>query len=145
MTRLNKFLALAPGDKRLLVAAALALAGAAVAVKVVPLHRLARQPPATTLPNGNDSANGETSRQADRIAWAVQTAARQVPWPANCLVQALAATRMLRRRGIPSTLYFGVDRGPGQTLEAHAWVVAGDAEDGGDNAWERFKVIASFT
>lgn len=37
--------------------------------------------------------------------------ARRLPWDCACLVRALAARRVLGRRGVPSTLYLGVARG----------------------------------
>jgi hypothetical protein len=62
-----------------------------------------------------------------RVAWAVTTAADQFPRIPTCLVKALAADTMLRRRRFPSMIRFGV-REPdvSQTpLEAHAWVECG--------------------
>jgi hypothetical protein len=57
------------------------------------------------------------------VGWAVQCAARRVPFEAACLPQALAAKRMLARRSIPAVLHFGVRRGDDRrALEAHAWV-----------------------
>jgi hypothetical protein len=60
----------------------------------------------------------------------------------TCLVQALAADGMLRRRGFASTLHIGVRlHRPGSTpLQAHAWVkcegqiVVGALDDLGEYA-----------
>ena len=49
-------------------------------------------------------------------------------WKNRCLVQSLAARRMLSRRGIPSTLHFGMTQGPRQNPTAHAWLTVGDFE-----------------
>ena len=55
---------------------------------------------------------------------------------ASCLVQALAADLMLRRRRLPCTMRFGVrlTGTTGEPLEGHAWVECGgstiDAMDG---------------
>jgi len=59
-----------------------------------------------------------------RVAWAVTAAARQLPASMNCLVKAVAADAMLRRRGFASELHFGVrESGHGvKRLDAHAWV-----------------------
>lgn len=51
---------------------------------------------------------------------------RPVSW-AVCLPQALAAHWMLRRRGIPSVIRFGVQRQSEGNLAAHAWLYAGGA------------------
>lgn len=53
---------------------------------------------------------------------AVRAAARAVPF-SHCLVEALAAEAMLRRRGATSCLHLGVRR-EGERLGAHAWVEA---------------------
>jgi Transglutaminase-like superfamily len=59
------------------------------------------------------------------IASAVRRAARCLPGT-TCLVEAVAAEAMLRRRGYPATLKFGV-RPPvaGARLDAHAWTECG--------------------
>jgi hypothetical protein len=58
------------------------------------------------------------------VNWAVTAVANRFP-PATCLVQALAAAALLRRRGLACQLRLGV-RGraatDGAALEAHAWL-----------------------
>lgn len=51
----------------------------------------------------------------------ITSAARNVPWRALCLEQALAGRMMLGRRGIASTLHLGVVNEAGR-MEAHAWL-----------------------
>ena len=48
---------------------------------------------------------------------------------------------MLRRRGIPSTLYLGMTRDP---VAAHAWLRVGDTNVTGGRDVERYAVVASF-
>jgi hypothetical protein len=62
---------------------------------------------------------------AERVAFAIPRVASRVPWRANCLVQALAARRWLRRAGIASQIHLGV-RKPTDDLDAHAWLTCGD-------------------
>ena len=70
-----------------------------------------------------------------RVRRAVNAVAARCP-PATCLVQALAADVMLRRRQVPCTLQFGVrfSEGAGDPLEGHAWAESDgstiDASDG---------------
>jgi len=59
-----------------------------------------------------------------------------------CFPQALAATLMLRRRGIRSTLYLGVD--PHRDLDAHAWVRVGGLIVTGGPDEARFVVVSTF-
>jgi hypothetical protein len=56
---------------------------------------------------------------------AVTTAARNVPWNAVCLPQAMAAKAMLARRGCGSSFHLGADFNSEGKLIAHAWLVAG--------------------
>ena len=62
-------------------------------------------------------------------AWAVATAACHLPWRSSCLVQALAAQRMLMHQGIPGMLYLGAaidaGKGDGKAIDAHAWLKCG--------------------
>jgi hypothetical protein len=51
----------------------------------------------------------------------VAAAARFVP-RSTCLIQAVAAHRLLRRGGSPAVLCLGVLRDPGAGFHAHAWV-----------------------
>jgi hypothetical protein len=56
---------------------------------------------------------------------AVTMAARNVPWNAVCLPQALTAKAMLARRGCGSSFYLGANFDAQGKLIAHAWLMAG--------------------
>jgi len=62
-----------------------------------------------------------------RVRRAVTTAARNVPWNAVCLPQAMAAKAMLARRGCGSAFHLGANFNAQGRLIAHAWLVAGGA------------------
>ena len=72
------------------------------------------------------------------IGWAVQAMGRRLSSRPSCLLQALVADLMLRRRGYKSTVHFGVRKVPPQNLDGHAWVecegtlVIGGLEELGD-------------
>jgi hypothetical protein len=55
------------------------------------------------------------------MSWAIRAVAARVPWRSDCLVQAIAAHRWLRRAGYPTEFFLGVanDNGP---FGAHAWL-----------------------
>jgi len=57
-----------------------------------------------------------------RIGVSVERMARFTWWRSMCLEKALAGRWMLRRRGIPSTMYVGMAR-QGEQFVAHAWLV----------------------
>lgn len=62
-----------------------------------------------------------------RVRKAVTIAARNVPWNAVCLPQAMAAKAMLARRGCGSAFHLGANFDSQGKLVAHAWLVAGGA------------------
>jgi hypothetical protein len=60
-----------------------------------------------------------------RVRWAVLRVSRKSPVLLPCFPQSLAAHIMLKRRRVPTTLYYGVGRF-GSQLEAHTWLKAGE-------------------
>jgi len=78
------------------------------------------------------------------IGWAVRGLGRRLPWMSQCLVQAVAATWMLQRRRIPSTLYFGLAKDPDAHLKAHAWVRCGTGVLTGNEGRDGYTVVATF-
>ena len=65
-------------------------------------------------------------RLIERVAFAIPRVAAHLPWRADCLVQALAAERWLRREGIASCLHLGVPKVKADALQAHAWLTVGE-------------------
>lgn len=59
------------------------------------------------------------------VQWAINTASRFTPWNSNCLAKAITAQKMLKKRKISSTMYFGVAKEKNE-LTAHAWLRAGN-------------------
>jgi hypothetical protein len=69
------------------------------------------------------------------IKVAIRRANKLAFWKNVCLVQSFAASWMLQRRGIKSTLMIGVNHDPRKALVAHAWLMVHDFEivpQGGD-------------
>jgi hypothetical protein len=90
-----------------------------------------------------------TLAAARQIGWAVETAARYTPWESSCLVQVLAAQRLLARNRISGTFYLGAllkeaDQS-NRTIDAHAWLQCGDEFITGEAGHERFTVMTSFS
>ena len=63
---------------------------------------------------------------ARHVRWAVEAATRNSPVSFVCFPQTLAAYVMLRRRGVPSTMVYGIARSADGELLAHTWLLAGD-------------------
>jgi transglutaminase superfamily protein len=80
--------------------------------------------------------------EAERVGRAVARAATLLPWHPTCLRQALAVRRMLRRRGIASSLHLGVKNGA--EWAAHAWVTVEGEPVAGRPGHERFVPLAAF-
>jgi len=126
----RRFAALPPRKRALLARAWLALACARLELAVAPFALLRKQPRVSRT-QGADAGSA---------AWAIRTAARFVP-RATCLVQALAAHRLLARLGYDSRLHIGVAKPPrnapgagngpvedwASEFDAHAWVEYGGA------------------
>ncbi len=87
---------------------------------------------------------------ASEIGRMVETVARAMPFRALCLQQAVAARRMLRRRGVRATVYLGVKRNAaarnmaGQGSAAHAWVEVGSQVVNGDGNLGDYAIVARF-
>jgi hypothetical protein len=58
-----------------------------------------------------------------RVGRMIERVARITWWRSMCLEKALACKWMLRRRGIPSTMYVGMAK-QNESFAAHAWLVA---------------------
>jgi hypothetical protein len=57
---------------------------------------------------------------ASRLGFVVSSVLRLLPTDSRCLMRSLVLTRLLARRGVPSTLIIGVSAAP--EFAAHAWV-----------------------
>ncbi len=88
----------------------------------------------------------EIRTKARQVGWAVVIASRNLPGEFACLPQALAAQIMLKRRGIPATLYLGAAFKPTKdALKAHAWTRAGNVIVTGAPQHLEYRVVASFS
>lgn len=104
--------------------AAAALSLVSVLLAVLPFRILARL--AGRPEHGMNPPGPTPDAAAVAVGMSIAAAARRLPWHPMCLAQALAGSLMLRRRGLPATLCFGVARKDGK-LQAHAWLIC----DGG--------------
>jgi hypothetical protein len=91
----------------------------------------------------------ETSSQAiEKKYWldvevAINRASRFTLHKSKCYDQALTGKQMLKRRGVFSTLYFGLSKAE-DGLSAHAWVRAGDRIVTGRAVVAQFTPVAWF-
>ena len=121
-----------------------AAAAARARVRLVPFRRWAHTLGSTSHASAA-VVPADVRETADRVGWAVRTAARYAPFEAACLVQATAAKRMLARRGIETTLYLGVCRDESRAFtRAHAWLRCGDRILTGAEGHDAFTVVSTF-
>ena len=124
LTACRRLASLDGARRRLLIEAAASIALVWAALPVVPflnLLRLLDRWVALPIARKREPANPNA---VAAVTWAVTTASAPFP-PATCLVQALAAAAMLRRRGLTCQLRIGVrtrGRAGGAPIDAHAWV-----------------------
>ena len=93
-----------------------------------------------------ESAEKETRdvyKIASHISWVVTLISSKTPWESKCLVQALTAQRMLKSKGISTTIYLGV-RKEGNEMKAHAWLRCGEYYVTGGAIREQYTVVAKF-
>jgi hypothetical protein len=107
-------------EKKLLMEAALDLLQARIGLRVWPARTMfgrLERPPARTPPP-------QSTLAVEQVRDAVLAVSRHAPVRFVCFPQALAAHAMLRRRGIPSRLHYGVRRSADGQLRAHTWLEA---------------------
>jgi hypothetical protein len=122
MKLLGKYWQLARADQILVARTLLLVVLIRVAISVFGL-RISRRLLAVKAPRRERDA----SRAAEwirRVSWSVHGVGRRVPG-ANCLVQALAADRLLKAQGCDCCIQFGVARRDGGGIDAHSWVEHG--------------------
>lgn len=133
--RLGRFARLSGERRRLLLRAFLVLTAASAAVALLPFRRAIRF--------GSVQLGGGLQVQIDDCIWAVEAAARRLPWRTMCIEQGLASQRILRAAGSNAVLHYGARHTPGR-LEAHVWVTVDGQAVIGEPEAPAFALLASF-
>src|SRR5689334_19565253 len=110
--RLRRFLRLPPRDMALAAAATVLLAGAVVALRMLPCRA------AMALFGQRARREGHGEEAASRAVRRGATVVR----PARCLAQALAYIALARATGAPGELVIGARKSRTGAFEAHAWI-----------------------
>lgn len=144
MTRLDRLHSLPPKERWALIEAMCFLVLARISL-VMPFRWLARL--LGRLDSGNDPTTivlvDSERASALGVRRAVLRVAERLPWQSTCLVRAIAARMMLRRRHLPSVLHFGVVHIQ-KELSAHAWVRCGEINVVGAETAGEYAPIAAF-
>lgn len=146
--RVWKFLALDRQHKALFIRAYFLLAYLRVAMISQPFKKFIQDLELHKQSVQLEELSGKERGTAIAIGWAVQTAARFTPWESACLVQVLAAQKMLQRRKIPGAFYIGatkgVEQGSGE-MAAHAWLKCGSQFITGEQGHKQYTVVSCFS
>jgi hypothetical protein len=137
---LGRLRRLSAADRALLAEALVVLAASSAAIRVLRFTRVGRL---ASWRLGRERPGSSLDLPA-RVAWAVRACGRRAPWRAVCFQQGLTAQIMLRRRGVESTLYFGVALEKTEGLSAHVWVKAGERDVVGCEEASGYAALVAF-
>lgn len=143
MRRVIKFLFLSFPQQRLLIEAIILTGLSRAAVRILPFRWIA-WPLGEHMSSTPDEPDASHEAILQRVKWAVGTASQHVPWNANCLAQAIAATLMLRLRRVAGTIYFGVMKDDQGEHQAHAWLRSGETIVTGARGMQTYTVVSTF-
>ena len=130
-SKLRRFLQWEGEDKRLLLSAIGWLLIARIQLVVTPFDQLANRLSSEAV-GGHQVPD---PKWLQRIGFAIQAAANNVPWRSDCFPQAIAARAMLRRGGYASTIHLGVEKAGKDEIAGHAWLTCGETlVTGGEEA-----------
>jgi hypothetical protein len=145
--KIKTFIAL-PG-KRLIIESWFTQLWVGLLLKAVPFKKIpsmfpnpeaSKNTPASNLPSpapgegpglGADSGGGRAGafdEELDELRNAILLTSHYSPWRNKCLVQSLAARKMLKKRGITSQLSLGLRKDQEKKMLAHAWIKVGEKE-----------------
>jgi hypothetical protein len=149
LSPVRKFFNLDPGRKRLFIQAFFHLGFIRLSLRSRPFKALVA---GLELHRGaalRTPSKPSAQKTARLVGWAIRTAAKFTPWNSTCLVQVLAAQKMLKKRNIPGVFYIGaasgVPEGERPTLMAHAWLKCSDEFITGEPGHQQYTVISSFS
>lgn len=118
-----------------------ALAAASAAIKLLPFRAVVRTMNCERA--GQARGPADYGRLADQVRQAVKRASTRLPWKVVCFPEGLAAHWMLRRRGAPSQVHYGLRQSESE-LSAHVWVTLGGAVVVGEETTDFHTCVAVF-
>jgi hypothetical protein len=118
-----------------------ALTAASAAIKFLPFRVVVR-----TMSFGSarqERAPADHGQRVIEVRRAVKRASTRLPWTIVCFPEGLAVHWMLRRRGAPSLVHYGLRQSQSR-LSAHVWVTLGGAVVVGEETDDRHTCVAVF-
>lgn len=138
---LAKFRRMSPSEYVTLAEAMALIFLSAPVIKLAPFRRLGRL---ASLPVRRPVSPAKQDEEINEVLWALAAAAKRTPLRALCFEYGLTAQVMLRRRGVPSTLYYGVAPDQAKGVSAHVWVRVGTIDITGNEIAHRYAELARF-
>jgi hypothetical protein len=122
----------------------LTLVYARILTLLFPFKQVAKKmaKPSRTISPQNDES--KLLGRAVKFSQIVKSLSKKVPFRAMCFEQALSMQLLLKRRGLTSEIYFGVNTKKDK-LSAHAWCVYNDVTLTGEKSKEEFVVLKRFS
>jgi hypothetical protein len=142
----KKFTKLSSEEKKLFVEAYLILGIMRFAILTTSFKHLTRSMEHSTKKQVLPKLDEDQIYIAKRIGDAIVRASAHTPWQSACLVQALTAQKMLKKRCIGGAFYLGVfkERKDTGEIEAHAWAQCGELTITGGRGSEAYTVLSVF-
>jgi Transglutaminase-like superfamily len=141
MKKLKLFLSLDYKTKRLLFEVYLNLGWARI-LKALPFSKVA--PSLGEYMSETAYTSDDHTVVLKQISSAIKIMSKYTFWESQCLVKAMAAMNMLKRRNIENTLYLGTGKDENGKLIAHAWLRSGSVYLTGSEGMERFTIVGTF-
>jgi hypothetical protein len=92
-------------------------------------------------PLQNNPVSSLQEQKAKVVSSVINGLSKRTIWTSTCLIKAMAAHKMLIKRGIKHQLHFGVAKNDDKTLEAHAWLSVNDVILVGGEDVKSFKEV----
>ena len=137
-----------PAELLLAVEALALLTAFRISLRLFPFRHILRKishPEPETESTTNPFNTPGVLETALNVRWAIESVSRHSPARFVCFPQSLAAYVMLRRRGLPATIVYGVGHSHLGNLIAHTWLTLGDRIVVGGEGSEAFQPIEHWT
>lgn len=140
-----RYVAIRPLSTQWLLVQTLVLLGLArLAIKTVSYDRLERRMGVRHGESSLELSDGELD-EVRQVMRALRQVSKHTPWTSNCFPQALVAQLLLRRRGLPTTIYLGAAFSKDSAaLTGHAWSRCGPIYVTGGNGETKFGAVMSY-
>ena len=148
--KIKNFFQLSSRDKKLFFEAFVTLGMMRFAILTTSFKRLVRELEQNLSEDERENKmllNDTETATIIAVIRIIRKAAIYSPWKSECLVQSLAAQRLLKRRNLPGTIFLGVmkDTDKNEKMRAHAWTKCGDIFITGRHGHEKFTVVSVFS